>query len=93
MTREDAIKLLEYLATDTTGSLAGWQGEYAEFLTRVIDAMDMGIAALREQDALLAEIKGMCHLCRHYNHGIGYKPCDNCDGGHNFEWRGAKGEV
>jgi hypothetical protein len=55
-----------------------------------LDALKMAIAALREQDALLAEINGMCHLCRHYNYGIGYKPCDNCDGGNNFEWRGAQ---
>jgi hypothetical protein len=56
-------------------------------------AVDMAFEALRGQDALMAEIKGMCHLCRHYNYGIGYKPCDNCDGGHNFEWRGAKEDT
>lgn len=51
MTREEAIKMLEYLATDTTGTLAGWQGDYARFLVRVIDSLDMAIAALREQDS------------------------------------------
>ena len=49
MTIEEAIKMLEYLATDTTGTLAGFESEYAEFLVKVIDALDMGIAALREQ--------------------------------------------
>ena len=48
MTREEAIKMLKYLATDTTGTLAGASGDYAEFLVRVIDALDMGIAALAE---------------------------------------------
>ena len=51
MTREEAIKVLNCLATDTTGELASKQGEYAEFLVRVIDALDTAIAALREQDA------------------------------------------
>ena len=50
MTREEAIKMLNYLATDTTGELASKQGEYAEFLVRVIDALDMAISALREQE-------------------------------------------
>lgn len=49
MTREEAIKMLEHLATDTTGTLAGWQGDYAQFLVRVIDSLDMAIAALMEQ--------------------------------------------
>ena len=66
MTREEAIKMLEYLATDTTGTLAGYQGDYAEFLVRVIDALDMGIAALRER-------KSPCDLCR-------YNPPSSCDG-------------
>ena len=57
MTREDAIKMLEYLATDTTGTLAGYQGDYAEFLVRVIDALDMGIAALREQEKLESKLR------------------------------------
>lgn len=51
MTKLEAIKRLEYLATETTGDLAGEQGDYAEFLVKVVDALDMAIAALREQDA------------------------------------------
>ena len=50
MKREEAIKMLEYLATDTTGELASKDGKYAEFLVKVIDALDMGIAALMEQE-------------------------------------------
>lgn len=49
MTREEAIKMLNFLAIDTTGNLAGEQGDDAEFLVRVVDALDMAIAALREQ--------------------------------------------
>lgn len=51
MTRLEAIKRLEWLATETTGDIAGEQGDYAEFLLKVIDALDMAIAALREWDA------------------------------------------
>lgn len=90
MTREEAIKMLDYLATETTGNLADEQGEYAEFLVRVIDSLDMAIAALKDYDALMAEIKGMCFLCRHYNSGKGNELCECCDDEDNFEWRGAQ---
>jgi hypothetical protein len=81
MTREEAIKMLEYLATDTTGALAGCDGDYAEFLVRVIDALDMAIAALREQEE---RSKG-CSACdggfgdnTMVFYAGGYKHCPMC---------------
>lgn len=59
MTYKEAIKMLEYLATDTVGTLAGHKGDYAEFLVRVVDSLDMAIAVLREQDA-----DNICEGCR-----------------------------
>lgn len=44
--------MLDYLATDTAGNLEDENGDYAEFLQRVIDALGMAIAALREQEPL-----------------------------------------
>ena len=79
MTREEASKVLEYLATDTTGTLAGTSDDYAEFLVRVIDALDMGIAALREQEE---RSKGCGHCLSEINkdmmlaHGFAY--CTDC---------------
>lgn len=62
MTREEAIKMLNFLAIDTTGNLAGEQGDDAEFLVRVVDALDMAIAALREQEE---RSKG-CGWCKQF---------------------------
>lgn len=81
MTREEAIKQIELY-------------KRCVLLRGAIEpALDMAIAALRERDALLAEIKDMCHLCRHYNEGKGDAACYNCCEEDAFVWRGAKEEV
>ncbi len=54
------------------------------------EAVDVAFDALRERDALMAEINGMCHLCRHYNNGSGSEVCHRCGDDNNFEWRGAR---
>ena len=66
MTREEAIKMLNYLATETTGNLADENGEYAEFLVRVIDSLDMAISALREQETVTNRngLKGIRMMAR-----------------------------
>lgn len=82
MTREEAIKRLEtHIAYHQSGA---WP------FTKTDEAMQMAIAALRERDALMAEIKDMCFLCRHYNSGKGNELCECCDDEDNFEWRGAQ---
>lgn len=64
MTREKAIKMLECIATDTTGALAGESGKHAEFLVRVIDSLDMAIAALEEQENAKT---AHCNCCKKGN--------------------------
>lgn len=64
MTREEAIKMLNFLAIDTTGNLAGEQGDDAEFLVRVVDALDMAIAALREQCNIATNLQPEANSCK-----------------------------
>ncbi len=87
MTREEAIKVLKH----TVGNI-NWDVEREEiyFTDEWVQAYEMAIAALRERDALLAEIKDMCWLCRHYKNGNGGEKCVNCCDEDNFEWRGAQ---
>lgn len=54
---------------------------------------EAAVEALRERDALMAEIKDMCFLCRHWNNGSGDKLCESCDDEDNFEWRGPQEDV
>lgn len=89
MTREEAIKRLE----DTFEAWEGWIPHNDSPASKLSEALGMAIAALRERDALLAEIKDMCHLCRHYNNGFGDAACYNCCEEDAFVWRGAKEEV
>jgi hypothetical protein len=86
VTREEAIKRMEWLRM---------VGNHVDSVTLGKEDMpyfDMAIAALKDYDALLAEIKDMCFLCRHYNNGKGNELCECCDDEDNFEWRGAQRE-
>ena len=47
MNKKDAIEQLEMIATNMTGELAGCKEEYADVIIKRIDAIDMGIAALK----------------------------------------------
>ena len=47
MNKKDAIEQLEMMATNMTGELAGCKEDYADVIIKRIDAIDMGIAALK----------------------------------------------
>lgn len=47
MNKKDAIEQLEMIATNMTGELAGCKDDYADVIVKRIDAIDMGIAALK----------------------------------------------
>ena len=47
MNTKDAIEQLEMIATNMTGELAGCKEDYADVIAKRIDAIDMGIAALK----------------------------------------------
>ena len=64
--------------------------EMLEAIRRKAGFYEMAVEALRERDALMAEIKDMCFLRRHYNSGKGNELCECCDDEDNFEWRGAQ---
>lgn len=49
MDAKDAIEQLEMMATNMTGELAKYEGKYADVIAKQIDAIDMGIAALRKE--------------------------------------------
>ena len=79
MTREEAIKRYDRI-------------RYNLLNHEDKEAVDFAFDALKKYDALLAEIKDMCFLCRHWNNGSGDKLCESCDDEDNFEWRGAQKE-
>lgn len=90
MTREEAVKILEEY-TCSTGAVDGDTCivVFDAGLDDTETALSMAIAALRDVDALLDEIKDMCFLCRHWNSGTGHEECKDCGDAENFEWRGA----
>ena len=47
MNKKDAIEQLEMIATNMTGELARCKDDYADVIVKRIDAIDMGIAALK----------------------------------------------
>ena len=47
MNKKDAIEQLEMIATNMTGELAKRKDDYADVIVKRIDAIDMGIAALK----------------------------------------------
>ena len=87
MTREEAIRIIEKEIHIDVRCCTH------EDACRFEDALRMAITALRERDALLAEIKDMCFLCSHWNNGSGDKLCESCDDEDNFEWRGPQEDV
>ena len=49
MNKKDAIEQLDMMATNMIGELAKYEGKYADVIVKQIDAIDMGIAALRKE--------------------------------------------
>ena len=66
MTREEAVARIELAATEMTGTLADTtEQSAAEVLQRYIDAYDMAIAALREQEKDAVPVV-RCKDCKNY---------------------------
>ena len=87
MTREEAIHIIEKDIQIDVRLCS------KEDVCRFTEALLVAIAALREQDALIDEIRGMCNLCKHWSNGDGNEVCHNCSWDSAWEWRGVQPEV